>query len=315
MRGLRSFALAAALVLALPGTASALLAGTYSGTVFEMRSREAAIGSRHDITWVFYAFNTTWPGTDLSQHLADGRTVIANLGPERLRGGHTWADIANGAGEAKVREIGRVLRDLHTLHPGRVWFSFAQEPETEVEQGNDGNQPQHFRPAWRRVHGWIRAEGFQGKFIVVTGSADQESWWTTYYPGHAFVDIIGADEFTWAHDPATNTFESEYTGPRNAIKAHAVGKPWLAASGGMDRAHGDARRSEYIRAIPAIARRWSLDSSGPLLGMVWWDRGTFVLTPGTYAAWREATRQMQRRSSMRVGDESLCEWLGQVCGL
>jgi hypothetical protein len=46
----------------------------------------------------------------------------------------------------------------------------------------------------------------------------------------------------------------------------------------------------------APVERWAQDPTEPLVGVVWWDRGMFVLTPGVIRAWRDTVQALGRAS-------------------
>lgn len=129
----------------------------------------------------------------------------------------------------------------------------------------------------------------------VPSTADEAVDWNRaerYYPGDAYVDIIGADGYNWGDSVQTPEWTSRwqslgevFTPILDTLRAHAPGKPFYIFETGSSSSGGD--KDQWIRDAVAQAAEWNL------AGWVWFDLNKetdWSLTSGTEAASIQAIR-------------------------
>lgn len=204
---------------------------------------------------------------------------------------HSLQAIASGRHDAYVRRWARAadaynkpfyLRFAHEMNGN--WFSWA----TNV----NGNTPEQYVAAWRRVHGIFRQEGATNVRWVWAPEASRH-FDRTLYPGDAYVDWVALDGYNFGPSYAWwsewSEFESIF-GEAYGRLATITDKPVMIAETASAESGGDKAawiRQGLLRDVPeqfprvravvwfhtAKERNWRVDSS-----------------PRSLAAYREAVR-------------------------
>jgi hypothetical protein len=133
-----------------------------------------------------------------------------------------WRDIAAGAYDGYLTTVGERLRGFGS----RVFFSFNQEPELELEKGVQvAGTAKEFAAAYRHVHDVISRAGATNVVWVWwtmgwTGHAD---WYHDLYPGDAYVDWASYDPYDF-----NQCHKTGYKTPKDTVTPFLA---WLGASG------------------------------------------------------------------------------------
>lgn len=141
--------------------------------------------------------------------------------PSILAGTHD-AYIRETAG--RIRDWGRLLyvRPMHEMNGD--WYPWGED--------FNGNNPDLFRQAWRRIHGIFAEEGAENvewMWCPSVGPPTVQPTYTMseYYPGDEYVDWLGLDGYNFAdsRDMPWYTFEEVFTDSYEEITTLAPGKP------------------------------------------------------------------------------------------
>jgi len=113
--------------------------------------------------------------------------------------------IASGTHDAYIRQWARdakawgkpfYLRFGHEMNGN--WYSWGQ--------GVNGNSPEHYIAAWRRIVNIFRAEGTTNVRWVWCPMAGRP--FTTLYPGDSYVDWVGLDGYNWGTSQSWSSWKS-----------------------------------------------------------------------------------------------------------
>lgn len=143
-----------------------------------------------------------------------------------VNAGGTWSATAAAApGSALHSDIVRWANTLKA-RPGRTMFAFNHEPEAS---GNTSRgTAEDFKRAWRRVVDIFRQQGVTNvdytlqmtdwSYRTSTTDVRHVSRW---YPGDAYVDILGADAYNWNTWPRKGTLGGVQDAhrPRDRLRA------------------------------------------------------------------------------------------------
>jgi beta-mannanase len=117
-------------------------------------------------------------------------------------GGYTWRQVANM--QPGTQLYNNVVRWANTLRDrgGSPLLSYSHEPEQSSRSGLGGAED--FKDAFRKVVSVMRAHGATNVRYTwhMTGwsfraSPSSSSYAAKWYPGDAYVDIVGPDEYNW----------------------------------------------------------------------------------------------------------------------
>ena len=207
----------------------------------------------------------------LHNWILDGdRRLMLSINPTRDNGSQvSWRSIANALPGSRIHnDMVALARDVRDLN-GEVWIAFHHEPEAgdRVSFGNN----EDFKAAWRAIHGVFEQQGADAQWVWTMTSysfrvneADRRHA-SKWYPGDAFVDMVGADPYNW------NFCRSATEGPReladNVIPVmewadrHAANKPlvlpeWAVATGNGGKAAWLDRAADFLRQ-PEVAERFA----------------------------------------------------------
>lgn len=159
-------------------------------------SLEQRLGRRLDLVTRYYGW-TQLPFDQADRALRDGGRLL--LVDVRARNFTTdryvsWPSIAAGDHDGYLRQIATRAREFGT----KVFFSFHQEPEYELERDlGDLGTPADYAAAYRHIRDVFDAAGATNVVWVwwVMGYLGVASWYPALYPGDAYVDWISWDPY------------------------------------------------------------------------------------------------------------------------
>ena len=201
-------------------------------------------------------------------------TRMINLMPNS-----NWATIAAAQpGSATYNNLvrwGNALKARGTP----VWLAFSHEPEAHASRSLGSNT--QFIAAFRKVVTVIRSTGARNVQFVwqMTSYAFQTSpsdarYAPKWYPGSAYVDLVGADPYNWYTCGSGRGQWAELSQVATAALnyAKAQGKGLVLAEFGSQR---DPRRAQWLRNAGA----WARANSGTIKGMFYFDFGSATASP------------------------------------
>jgi Glycosyl hydrolase family 26 len=262
------------------------LSGQTSGEA-SIERREAAMGRRYDLQATFYDWNDPFPDFGEATIAAHGRTpLMAWYGPGKdPKDSRTLAEINDGRDDAwimrqaeAIKAFGRPIYLRPMLEMNGSWYT-----------GYSG-KPVPFIAAWRRIHGLFARAGARNVIWVWCPNVTPDDW-DRYYPGDAYVDVIGVDAFDNVTAAPWQSFEQGF-GP---FFAHYAGrKPLMVAETATDA--GESGAAAFISGMHSYLK----NVAGPRYGVIalcWFDTDTddahnwrVDQTPGAWQAWLALAR-------------------------
>jgi hypothetical protein len=248
------------------------LGGTQAGSpdhglfaAAEMRRMEGLLGRRFGAERFYWQLGQTWPSQASKNSVALGRIPVISFGPS----GFTWAQIADGQADAKLRSNYGALRSAGGLFAEAI-IGFHNEPESKTPAKG---APADYRAAYRHCVQVARAEGLPNKWTTFLmeyswRARNPDDWW----PGDDVCDYLGVQGYGSAAPTANaqacinnvrswRSFRSVFDAPHAFAVAH--GKPMLLGEWGQreDRLTPDPqRKADWFKAarsamkqLPAIA--------------------------------------------------------------
>jgi hypothetical protein len=251
--------------------ASGILFGAKPGySQTEAASFESLIGRKLALREIVFDWSTIWPDSRTLDDHTKGRTNMISWK------GTSLADVLSGSQDALIRDrAGRVaslgfpilIRWAHEMNGD--WYLWGRQPTAYVS-------------AWRRIHTIFEQEGANNVRWVWSPSIPQGNW-DAYYPGDAYVDWIGGDNYNWGTCSESSGGWRLFTAMFKEYHDHFAGrgKPMMLAEvgsaeqGGSKGAWlGDAQAA--IKGMPAYRAwvhqqysngvcNWKIDSSSSSL--------------------------------------------------
>jgi Glycosyl hydrolase family 26 len=233
------------------------------------------------------------------------QSVPGNAAMITVGAGNTgWRAVANaGPGSALYGDIVRWAQTIKG-RPGRLLLAYHHEPEATASSGL--GSPADFIAAHQHVVSIFRQQGVTNvqwvwqmtAFSFRANPSDRRNA-NNWYPGDAWVDVVGADGYTWrncfGHNEGWSTMAS-FADPVLAF-ARAHGK---AASLPEFGAADDARRAQWLQD----ARQYMAANKDVLQSAFYFNRGrdargcTWVLTTrAEYDAFGSTARDPNFRTS------------------
>jgi hypothetical protein len=234
------------------GTGSNDLAGN-------LASLEQRLGRRLTLVSRYYGWGQLPPDATDQKWRDSGHTMLIDL---RARNFSTkqyvqWRDIASGSQDAYLRSVAERLRGFGS----KVFFSFNQEPELELEKGTQvaGTAPE-FAAAYRHIHDVISGAGAKNVVWVwwIMGYLGHVNWYHDLYPGDQYVDWVSYDpyDFNQCHHTVHKTAEGTVLPFLGWLDGSGIagGKPVMLSEFGS---HGTDRGAWYrdVGQTVKIARR------------------------------------------------------------
>jgi hypothetical protein len=257
--------------------------GVAPGAFTEQPKREALAdferrtGEPVDIVHVYHRAGTLFPtARDLGLARQGGtrRLLLVNYKPE---GGHTWAEVADGAMDEELDRQAAYLR-AHYTDP--FFLAVHHEPENEVvPDAGSGFTARDYARMYRHVIQRLRGQGVDNIVSVFnlmgTTHWATRPWFEQLYPGDSVVDWIAWDPYACG-DPDlpcgdfagfVNRTADEWPGFYAWATATHPDKPLMIAEWGVAE-HGDPDRkadffatvAEQLPEFPAIKALVYFDS-------------------------------------------------------
>lgn len=156
-------------------------------------ARETLLGRKLDVVLTFRDWNLA--GQDMSAE----QRLIANGQIPMLSwplGANTPSDALTGTVSGTYDSIINAWAAWAAAQPGTIWFRFAWEMNIDPIWGAD---PVAFVQAWQRIYNLFATAGADNvKFLWAPNHRTELSTnelWDTYYPGDAYVHLIGLDAY------------------------------------------------------------------------------------------------------------------------
>jgi hypothetical protein len=186
----------------------------------DLAGREAAV-VREYLTW-----NEDFPTPYHNWLATTGRVPMISLNTAGTN--YDWADVAAAAPGSQLYnqlvDWARRFRDYD------VPFYFTYDHEPEAASNNNMGSQQDYINAWRRVVDVFRAEGVDNATYLWITTAwaygvgqNTRRYAPRWYPGDAWVDVLGADAYNW-HDCA----DPNNTNWRSLAQVTAGFRQWAA---------------------------------------------------------------------------------------
>jgi hypothetical protein len=216
---------------------------------------EELIGRGTTLEREFFAWDEAWPGAN--EYLARdlGRTLILSWSSRRQDGALVpWAAIADGREDALIDSRARDLMSFGAP----LFFVFHHEPNGKWNAGT----PDEFIAAWRHIRTRFLQEGVTNvSYTLVMFDTAYESGGAAddYYPGDAYVDVLGVDAYNWYGCPGRNdpwrSFEEKAQAFYDFGVAH--GKPMVVAELGSTEDPADPnRKAQWFLEASIALKRW-----------------------------------------------------------
>ena len=262
-----------------PDPSSRMLLGAYvnlsgqASATASVRAREKAMGRPYDLLLTYYNWTDSFPDAHEAAIVADGGTpLMAWYLPDKYTGSTAALDaIASGAQDAWITAQARAIKAFGH----RVYLRLA--PEMNGDWYHYSGKPAAYVAAWRHIRNVFDQAGATNVTWVWCPNLTPTDNWDAYYPGSAYVDVIGVDAFsnvkyTW------QTFQQMFEGFFAHFAAFAPGKPQLVAETATNSGAG-APVVDIGSAASFISgmRSYLKDVAGPkynVIGVCWFDSDT-----------------------------------------
>lgn len=170
---------------------------TGAGSARALARAEERMGRSADILHVYHRGNELFPTAQEIQLARDPerpRLLLINWKPSF---DHTWAEIAEGALDAR---IDRLAASIRQTFPERFFLTIHHEPENDVkaEEGS-GMTAADYAAMFRHVVLRLREQGVKNAVTVMTymGAPNwaTKPWFEQLYPGDDVVDWVAMDPY------------------------------------------------------------------------------------------------------------------------
>jgi hypothetical protein len=173
-----------------------ILLGTYialadKDTETAIEQRESAMGRRYNLQLTYYNWNDAFPDSGEATIVAHGRTPLMTwYGPGKDPGDNrTVAEITDGSDDQLILSQAEAIKNFGH----RIYLRLMPEMNGTWYRGF--GDPAAYRAAWRHVHQLFAQAGVSNVSWVWCPNVGPDDW-DSYYPGDAYVDIIGVDGFS-----------------------------------------------------------------------------------------------------------------------
>ena len=241
---------------------------------------ESQIGRKFAIDHYYYQWTSSFPNSAQTRTVSQGRIPFINW-----KSGGSWAAIANGSQDATIISHANAIKSFG--YP--LYLTFHHEPEDDLATYGT---PADFAGAFRRVVTVFRAQGVTNVAFVwnmMGWSFNPKSGRdaNSFYPGDAYVDIVGSDGYNWYPKPGAGwvTFQAVFTDTNAFAVAH--NKPWMVVEYG-------------VQEDPAVPGR-----KGPVVDRRPCDREDMALAQGPHLLRRRQGRLSLGHRQLLVVDERL----------
>jgi hypothetical protein len=249
---------------------------------------EDAVGRTLAVVRTYYQWNDVFP-SDFDYFVRDrGQTPILSW-QSSADGVATvsWADIASGKYDSTIDARAAGLK----AYASPLIFSFQHEPEGQAD-------PADFVAAFRHIHDRFVADGVTNVSYVVillgstyrAGDADQ------WYPGNAYVDLVGADGYNFYSCPGHSNAWMTFSGLFTALYNYGVakGKPTLIAEfASMEDPAVPGAKAQWITDAAATLKTWP-----QMKAVAWYDKGSALP-----CAWQTDTSASSLAAFKTMGED------------
>ncbi|NBE93653.1 MULTISPECIES: glycoside hydrolase family 26 protein [unclassified Nonomuraea] len=206
-----------------------------------LRGAESRMDAGADVLHVYHRGSELFP-TDAEVRLARDparpRLLLINWKPSF---DHKWAEIADGALDARIDRLAGYLR---RTFPERFFLTLHHEPENDVDSSSgSGMQATDYAAMFRHIVLRLREQGVKNAVMVMTymGAPNwaAKPWFEDLYPGDDVVDWVAMDPYA---DHRVDDFESlvnktrkeypDWPGFYRWMQARFPGKPVMVAEWG-----------------------------------------------------------------------------------
>jgi Glycosyl hydrolase family 26 len=289
-----------ALTDGLPDPKNRMLLGAYldlhgQSSTAAAQAREKAMSRPYDLEVTYYNWGDSFPDAGEASMAAQGTTPLMAWYLPDTNSGSTASlgQIAAGADDAQI------LKQAHAMKAfgHRVFLRLA--PEMNGNWYKYSGDPAAYVAMWRHVHDVFAKAGVTNVTWVWCPNVNPTNW-DSYYPGSAYVDVIGVDGFsnttyTW------QTFQQLFGGFFAHFASFAPGKPQLVVetatnSGAGVQAAGVGSAASFITGMESYLKQ----VAGPkynVIGVCWFDTDTnngynwrVDQTPQAWQAWLAMAR-------------------------
>ncbi|GGQ82450.1 glycosyl hydrolase [Streptomyces pilosus] len=188
----------------------------------------------------------------------------------------TWKQIAAGELDRTVVDVqARRIKDYGERTGRKVFLSFDLEMDTRTP---DNGTPAEYVRAYRHIHDRFGELGVDNVVWtwIITGYLDHAELFRSMYPGDAYVDWIGYNQYNYyrCHETGWLSFERTQTATHAWIRAHlSDDKPLMLSEFGTaaDPAR-PGRQAEWYAQVPRVlkdldgvkaALQWNHRDPGP----------------------------------------------------
>lgn len=173
-------------------------------TLEEIKTFESAVGHRVQGLSFFADMDQKKPREEeIVNSFSSGRAIMFNLQPRRtgdpkdISREFVGSRFEAGDHDQTIRKIAKMMAKFSPL-PIFVRFAF----EMNGDWFNWGGDPKSFVPLWRRMVEIFRWEGASNvKWIFSPNYLPHPERIKNYYPGDAWVDLVGPDIYDWEKLP------------------------------------------------------------------------------------------------------------------
>jgi hypothetical protein len=247
------------------------LSGQSSSTA-SVKARVNAMGRPYDLLLTYYNWTDRFPDAHEAAMVAGGSTpLMAWYLPDKYTGSTaSLSAIASGTDDAWITTQALAIKAFGH----RVYLRLA--PEMNGNWYHYSGQPAAYTAAWRHIWKVFDQAGATNVTWVWCPNLTPGNW-DSYYPGSAYVDVIGVDSFsnvryTW------QTFQQMFEGFFAHFAAFAPGKPQLVVetatnSGTGAPTVGIGSAASFISGMQSYLK----DVAGPkydVIGVCWFDSDT-----------------------------------------
>jgi hypothetical protein len=245
--------------------------GAYLGSWVKPRSgetRQAAIqrvegqiGRKFTIDHQYYQWNAAIPTSYEAWDVSQGRIPFINWKMPA-----PWSTVTSGSQDSWIA----ARADAFKAFGSPVYLAIHHEPENDMAQyGSKAD----FIAGFRHIVDIFRSRGVTNvafSWTMMSWSFDVRSGQNIdqWYPGDAYVDLIGVDGYNWAPGRAGSkwTMFGTVFDPANKFAA-AHGKPWMAVEyGTQEDPSSPARKGDWLKDALATTKGWPL-----LKGLIYFD--------------------------------------------
>jgi Glycosyl hydrolase family 26 len=283
-----------------PGTR--MLLGAYvnlsgqSSTMASVQARERAMGRPYDLLLTYYNWTDPFPDAQEAAIAAGGSTpLMAWYLPDKYTGSTaSLSAVTSGADDAWITTQALAIKAFRH----QVYLRLA--PEMNGTWYHYSGDPTAYVAAWRHIwHVFAQAGATNVTWVWCPNLSPSDNW-DSYYPGSAYVDVIGVDSFsnvkyTW------QTFQQMFGGFFAHFAAFAPGKPQLVAETATNSGKGSpvvdiGSAASFISGMQSYLK----SVAGPkyhVIGVCWFDSDTndginwrVDQTPQSWQAWLTLAR-------------------------